>query len=799
MKRLGFIMLILFMINSVRGQSIILNISQHEATDLRNLLNKKVIDTERMDILLKLAEYNILKDGNDKANLDSADEFIKQASVLNSKIRSIKYAGYITLEESCLARKTGDLRKAEEGVNKAIQLLQVVNADFYLTKAYFELSQYYNPNAPTQLAKINNLINKELLQLKKIKSTQQRAYCIHNIEYFYHTNLYGGGDRVSKLNFLGHLIPVFRQIDNKESEMWARKEIADLHLQQGKTTVAENELLELLKEHKAGGYPHICFTYDLLVSVYIYQARYSQSLFYAFESIKSVRLPLDSLYLSDFYRKVAMIYEYLHDRDQSVVWERKRLNYLISKKQTDDIYSSIKRIVEDSIKKGKPKEALSFMLDIKKNFPPANFEEKKYMSLSMALCYAALHENALAEKHYLEMIEAVEIQINRKELVFDLAADQYIGKFYLNTGQYGKAKKYLKKTLGEWLAGANASRDLFKNDFMFKIDSAGGNYFAAIKDLKRSQKINDSIFNATKSKQIGELQIAYETEQKKKDIKLLQDNEKIQQIKLQHTENTRNWIIAGSGMLILLLGVSYNRYRLKQRSNQIITHKNELLQHLLTEKEWLLKEVHHRVKNNLHTVICLLESQAAYLENDALKAIENSQHRIYAMSLIHQKLYQSEDIKTIDMSLYLPEFVQFLGDCFGAQRQIQFKLAIEPLMLGVSQAIPTALIINEAVTNSIKYAFPEKRVGVIEIAMYQVKDRIELIITDNGVGIKANIANTPSDSLGLKLMKGLSEDINASFSIVNEKGTIITIIFNVDPLNDSNNLLAKIKERGAYS
>src|SRR5258705_13014161 len=118
-----------------------------------------------------------------------------------------------------------------------------------------------------------------------------------------------------------------------------------------------------------------------------------------------------------------------------------------------------------------------------------------------------------------------------------------------------------------------------------------------------------------------------------------------------------------------------------RKQNALILEKNQQLEHMLVEKNWLLKEVHHRVKNNLHTVICLLESQAEFLENDALKANEKSQHRIYAMSLIHQKLYQTEDVKTIDMKKYLPEFIQYLSDSFDTSNQIRFQLDIEPLKL----------------------------------------------------------------------------------------------------------------------
>jgi two-component sensor histidine kinase len=218
--------------------------------------------------------------------------------------------------------------------------------------------------------------------------------------------------------------------------------------------------------------------------------------------------------------------------------------------------------------------------------------------------------------------------------------------------------------------------------------------------------------------------------------------------------------------------------------NELITHKNELLQKLVAEKDWLLKEVNHRVKNNLHMVISLLESQALYLESDALKAMESSKHRIFSMSLIHQKLYLSDNVKTIDMSVYLPELVNYLRDSFDAGKYIHFSLEVDPVQLSVSQAVPLALVLNEAITNSVKYAFPGKRLGEISVEMRQTGENIELIIMDNGVGMVKATKDTDPDSLGLKLIRGLIKEINGQIQFENNNGTIITISFEIDLIAD---------------
>src|SRR6185369_16726337 len=126
-----------------------------------------------------------------------------------------------------------------------------------------------------------------------------------------------------------------------------------------------------------------------------------------------------------------------------------------------------------------------------------------------------------------------------------------------------------------------------------------------------------------------------------------------------------------------------------QKSSNLISRKNEQLQHLLNEKEWLIKEIHHRVKNNLQIVMSLLNSQSAFIDNEpALTAIHDSQHRVHAMSLIHQKLYNADDVSSIDMSFYIRELVSYLSDSFDASQRVRFEFNIEPLEMDVSQAVP---------------------------------------------------------------------------------------------------------------
>jgi two-component sensor histidine kinase len=391
------------------------------------------------------------------------------------------------------------------------------------------------------------------------------------------------------------------------------------------------------------------------------------------------------------------------------------------------------------------------------------------------------------------------LDISTKRDVNDgLQGDIYISiiKYYLAIKQYKEVVKYCAVNEA-FCKKYGAVKNLISNyRTWYRADSALGNFNAALSHYKMLTAINDSSFSEAKVKQISELQIQYETEKKDNDIQLLTKQDRLQKKELQQASVLRNITLAAVALLIIVLILLYNRFRLKQAANhqfelkqQEINQKNQELKDMLAEKEWWLKEVHHRVKNNLHTIICLLESQAMYLEKDALQAIEKSQHRIYAMSLIHQKLYQNEEIRSIDMSLYLEEFIGYLKDSFDTDK-IEFNINVEPVHLNLSQAIPVALIINEAVTNSIKYAFPDTNEGKIFILMNETADIVNLTIADNGKGFVPN-NEVENKSLGMQLIKGLSKEIKGTVSIEGIDGTKVIIQFKKETISSTEQIMQK--------
>jgi two-component sensor histidine kinase len=343
------------------------------------------------------------------------------------------------------------------------------------------------------------------------------------------------------------------------------------------------------------------------------------------------------------------------------------------------------------------------------------------------------------------------------------------------------------------------------------LDTAQHSYRAAVDHLLTYNRLNDSSFNETKSRQIAELQVQYETEKKEKDIlvknqsiQILTKQDELQKSKLQQGAILRNISFAAVALLIIIVALLYSRYRLKQRTNrklelqrEKIAKQNLSLQHLVNEKDWLVKEIHHRVKNNLQTVMGLLGTQSGYLKNDvAITAINDSQRRIQTMSLIHQRLYQSNNLSAIRMKDYIHELVSSLSDSFDVGNHIRLNLDIEPIELDLTHCIPLGLILNEAITNSFKYAFPDKQDGTISISLKNISaDTFLLTIKDDGTGLPDDFNINRSNSMGMNLMRGLSQEIGAAFTVSGGNGTQVEVRFAYHP----DNILELSQTETAYS
>jgi two-component sensor histidine kinase/tetratricopeptide (TPR) repeat protein len=715
------------------------NLTRQMVNQLLIELQQSKPDTNRVRILVELGKFHVYKQGEYKLDLDSSFFYLEHARLLSDSLRSIKWKH---ASESMLVIVLMERGKDSLAASRFSQLIE---------------------------------------DCRKTDDKENEAVSLFRLGVWLSTQSHNTDEAVSDL---AKASLIYKEIKNRPKAIEAERQIAFIHFNAGKTDLAEKELLEVINGYKAIRYPKLHYTYNLLSTVYRVKGDFNNGLKYAILTIESMNASHDTSRAAYFYGDLARMYMEVGKHVMEIEWYKKAIATWRQQKLAEfGMYLAEGYVIGDMIAHKKIAQALNYVRKSAIEIPPVTVIDSACIAENMAVCYNALHEFPLAEKYYLESLQLY----TRSNMNFEVSqeATRAAGTFYLEQKQYDKAGFYLCQTLkfNPQKLSLAAIRDV--HYMLYQVDSAKGDYLSALAHYRLHKILNDSLFNKTKIREIEELQIQFQTVEKERDFQLLSNKSKLQQTRLQQADQNQKVALAGTLLMILIAGLIYNQYRIKQKSNKLlqrqqteISHKNDDLQNLLAEKEWLLKEIHHRVKNNLQIVISLLNTQAIYIDNNvALDAIRESKHRMHSISLIHQKLYQSENLACVDMFDYISELVKFLQDSFDIRNKVGIDLQVEPLELDVAHAVPIGLILNEAITNAIKYAFPGPARGKITITLDELDDRtIYLVIEDNGVGLPEQFDLAKINSLGMNLMKGLTTQLRGDFRLNNDKGLAIHIV-----------------------
>ncbi|MDB5222991.1 MAG: signal transduction histidine kinase, partial [Chitinophagaceae bacterium] len=557
-------------------------IAQRSPETISRLIQKSKLDTGRISLFLEAAMSYVLRAGSLQSDMDSAQLFVSNALRLNNSIRSIEWEGKCFFVYSNIFREENNKEKGKQYAEKAIEDLSKSGKKIDLANSYVELARYYDPYNTDDLK-------------EKIKLNEQAAQ-------------------------------LFGQAGNKEEQANTIKHLGDLQLVNGDFKKALTELQEALDIFKEIHYSELQGVYDLMSSVSIQSGNYADALKYGLLAMKTAESLNDSSsQLSTIYNHLGATMFYLNNQDQSAQYYQKALSIVFKNKDTGSVFVIVHNLANAFVRANKPSEAIDILKSTEKNYvlPDPLSQVLIYSSLVYAYTEMKQYESA---NHYVKKL----LDISAKRDVTDgLQGDIYnsIIKYYLAIKQYREVVKYCAFNEA-YCKKYGVVKNLISNyRNWYRADSALGNFDAALSHYKMLTAINDSSFNETKIKQISELQIQYETEKKDNDIQLLSKQGLLQKKELQQASVLRNVTLAAFALLIIVLILLYYGFRLKQIANhklelkqREINQKNQELTNMLAEKEWWLKEVHHRVKNNLHTIICLLESQAMYLDKDALQA-----------------------------------------------------------------------------------------------------------------------------------------------------------------------------------
>lgn len=300
------------------------------------------------------------------------------------------------------------------------------------------------------------------------------------------------------------------------------------------------------------------------------------------------------------------------------------------------------------------------------------------------------------------------------------------------------------------------------------------NYLTALETAVHIDSLRKALNLEERQREMQRLQTEFDVERKnfaiqEAELKLLQAE--------QREVSRRAWqipLFIGLGMMVLTgIVVSW----LTVRNNRRLAEKNQIIQRSLRDKEVLLKEIHHRVKNNLQLVSSLLSIQARSIEDEnALAAVQESRNRVKSMALIHQNLYQEDNLTGIDIADYVDKLVPGLvGSYQTGTTQITWKADIEPLRLDLDTAIPIGLILNELITNSLKHAFDQLAQGEVQIEIARKGECLRLKVADNGKGMEGFDWDTPRASYGMKMLRAFAEKLKAKLVVNAEHGTEVSL------------------------
>lgn len=346
---------------------------------------------------------------------------------------------------------------------------------------------------------------------------------------------------------------------------------------------------------------------------------------------------------------------------------------------------------------------------------------------------------------------------------------------YLGKKDFTKAQSIIKH-----LDSINPNtNNLFLLGLKHQYSKQTNDFEGAYQNLLLIKKINDSISTIQKNKLLQSSELNFAIEENEKAVieknKVIKRKEKI----------ILTIIITGLSLLLILSLILIRNNRRKRREieemNASIFQKNQEIKESLKEKELLLKEIHHRVKNNLQIISGILELQNYTVKDPEIKAILNEgQNRIQSIALLHKTMYQNKNFKAVNFEHYLTELITYSKQANSSNKKIDIKLNIDAIQLEIDTAVPLSLILNEIINNAYKHAFSNADSGEIEITLEKKQHQYLLIVHDNGVGFPDNFDIKKLNSVGFELINGLTKQINGTLSVTNKNGALITILFNTN-------------------
>ena len=516
--------------------------------------------------------------------------------------------------------------------------------------------------------------------------------------------------------------------------------------------------------------------------LYMELGDYYQALKNMQDAIIAYKLNGDIIRMGNEYNNMGIIYKEINDINKAEEAYLNSINILSEISETTELAMAYTNLSSIYINGGQTELGLELLEKGK-----VIFEETGFLKgLSGYYSVLSSYYNTEKPSNYNKVIESSKKGLSIAKEYNDhrqyAHATTVLGTAYLKTNQIDNAETIL-------ILGLRVSEKYELNDITSSITKLLSEVYEkkaqtkkALEFLNRYVVLSESLINEEKIIEFTSLDLNFKFHQ----LQIKDSLETVlreQEINLLHEQELNNQkrsklIFAFSSLIIIIMAsfVFYNSAKNKKQT-RLLNIKNNEIEKSLNEKELLLKEVHHRVKNNFQTVSSLMELQMGEIKDKkALEIIIEGQNRINAMALIHKRLYLSDDISKVNFYDYTGQLVKEISSLYQACK-IETTLRVIDVHLDIDTAIPLGLIINELITNAFKHAFSEDRNNALIITLTNKNTNYILKIADNGEGLSENFNIMETKSLGLRLINLLSKQLHGSFNYQYDGGGIFEITF----------------------
>ena len=482
---------------------------------------------------------------------------------------------------------------------------------------------------------------------------------------------------------------------------------------------------------------------------------------------------------AEIFARVAQIYRLIGDLDKAIAYELKSDQISVAKNIRRNLAAGNARLGELYYRKGQ--DSLS-RVHLEKAIPYA-IERKYDSALLTAYSVMALLDLQSGDLHsardYVHKAESVFERIPQH----DNRENYYTAQVRLlrKEGKYVRAKYWLDT----FLAYANERNSISTRVKVYRELRA---LYAETANWKAASELADSIEQMQRQMTYGDqkqlvydLEAKYQTDLKNAEIQRLTNEKLINRLEIEK-QRRHVWMLIG-GLILALMAIlgSWFAFRTKQQANRELRQLNDELKRALDQNTLLVKEIHHRVKNNLQVVSSLLNLQGMFEKDEAvIHAINAGKDRVQSISLLHKTLYNNQDLKSVNVRPYFTELIEHLVNSYlGADHDLDLTMRIGNFQLDVDTLVPLGLIANELITNTFKYAFHQCDKPKLDFTLLNDGDRVTMAVKDNGPGLQINSLPRRSRSLGMQLISSFAERLEAEIKIDNTEGCHVSLQFDV--------------------